>query len=53
MRIVNNGKSPVALRDDAGKHILKPRRTLEVAGDQHLAHILTLPGVTIAPARKR
>ena len=45
MRVINRSKAPVAFRDDTGKHILKPRQSHEVAGDQHLAHILSLPGI--------
>ena len=52
MRIVNKGKSSVAFRDDAGKHVLKPRASIEVTGDQHLVHILSLPGVARAKVPK-
>lgn len=45
MRVVNRGVKTVAFRDDAGKHVLKPRQSIEVIGDAHLAHILSLPGI--------
>lgn len=45
MIVTNRAKEPVAFRDDAGKHVLKRSESLEVQGDQHLAHILSLPGI--------
>lgn len=45
MRVVNRGNVAVSFRDDAGKHTLKPKQSIEVKGDQHLVHILTLPGI--------
>ena len=54
MRVVNRSKAPVAFRDDNGKHILKPRQAIEVTGDQHLAHILQLPGIAeVKPKRAK
>jgi hypothetical protein len=48
MRVVNRSSQAVAFRDDAGKHVLKPRQSIEVKGDHHLPHILSLPGVAVA-----
>ena len=53
MRVTNKGKDSVWFRDDAGKHELKPRGSIEVTGDQHLAYILTLPGVVPGAPRPR
>ena len=52
-KVTNKGKASVAFRDDAGKHILKPRQSIEVKGDAHLAHILSLPDVFLASTGKR
>jgi len=52
MRVINRGKKPVAFRDDAGKHILRPRQSVEVIGDQHLSHILSLAGIGKAKTPK-
>lgn len=46
MRVINRSKTPVAFRDDAGKHILKQYESVEVTGDQHLPHILSLAGIS-------
>lgn len=46
MRVINRAKTPVAFRDDAGKHILAQYDSVEVKGDQHLVHILSLPGIS-------
>jgi hypothetical protein len=54
MHVTNKGTETVAFRDDAGKHLLKRGSTLKVTGDQHLPHILSLPGVvTRAPSPRR
>lgn len=45
MRVINRSKTPVAFRDDTGKYILKQYESVEVKGDQHLVHILSLPGI--------
>ncbi len=52
MRVANRSKSPVAFRDDAGKHILKPRQSIEVKGDHHLPMILATPGIEQATKAK-
>jgi hypothetical protein len=55
MRVTNIGPETVAFRDDAGKHHLEPGASLEVTGDQHLPHVLSLPGIVPAsevPARR-
>lgn len=51
MRVVNNGPKNVAFRDDAGKHILKPRQSAEVINDGHLPAILALPGIELVKPR--
>ncbi len=53
MRVVNKGTSPAAFRDDAGKHFLKPRQSIEVKGDYHLPMILAVPGIELASTGKR
>lgn len=46
MRVINRSRTPVAFRDDNGKHILKQYESVEVRGDQHLVHILSLAGIS-------
>ena len=45
MRVINRAKRPVAFNDDAGKHILQQYESVDVTGDQHLPHVLSLPGI--------
>jgi len=55
MRVSNRGADTVWFRDDTGKHALEPGTSIEVAGDQHLPLVLSLPGVVDAatpPPRK-
>lgn len=44
----NSGTEPVWFRDDTGKRRLDPGASVEVTGDQHLAHVLSLPDVEVA-----
>lgn len=47
-RYRNAGTEPVWFRDDDGKHEVHPGDSFDVVGDQHIEHVLTLPGVTDA-----
>lgn len=44
-RFRNDGDQVVAFRDDAGKHFVAPGEAFSVVGPQHIAHVMTLPGI--------